>query len=104
MKKAEPQQNLQSVDDRAKLDGEVKLVINFREKTTKSIRYPLSAFMRYFQASTSASSVPAAAPLVPATGGMETGPVPSLLQCSSINVSIQISGPRCVDAGLQMDH
>ena len=30
MKKAEPQQNLQSVDDRAKLDGEVKIVINLR--------------------------------------------------------------------------
>ena len=48
MKKAEPQQNLQSVDDRAKLDGEVKIVINLREKDHKINQIPSQCLHEIF--------------------------------------------------------
>ena len=60
VKKAEPQQNLQSVDDRAKLDGGSYKISTCRIATILS------------QACTSASCAPAAPPLAPPTGGMET--------------------------------
>ena len=48
VKKAEPQQNLQSVDDRAKLDGEVKIVINLREKDHKINQIPSQCLHEIF--------------------------------------------------------